>query len=48
MVRYELLRELRGRGLSNQTLEMISHQVVLGQQNPYQLVPQLLEEFMQR
>jgi LAO/AO transport system kinase len=48
MVHYELLRELRGRGLSNQTLEMISHQVVLGQQNPYQLVPQLLEEFMQR
>jgi LAO/AO transport system kinase len=47
MVHYELLRELRGRGLSNEILETISHQVVLGQQNPYQLVPQLLERFMQ-
>ena len=48
MVRHELLRELRGRGLSDQMLETISHQVALGQQNPYQLVPQLLEQLMQR
>jgi LAO/AO transport system kinase len=48
MMRHELLRTLRGRGLSDQMLETISHQVVLGQRNPYQLVPQLLEQFMQR
>jgi LAO/AO transport system kinase len=48
MMRHELLRALRGRGLSDQTLETISHQVALGQRNPYQLVPQLLEQFMQR
>jgi LAO/AO transport system kinase len=48
MVRHELLRTLRGRGLSDQVLETITHQVALGQQNPYQLVPQLLEQFMQR
>src|SRR3984957_496251 len=35
MVRHELLRELRGRGLSDQMLETISPQVALGQQNPY-------------
>ena len=48
MVRYELLRELRGRGLSDQALAKFGHQAALGQQNPYQLVPQLLEQFMQR
>jgi LAO/AO transport system kinase len=48
MMRHELLRALRGRGLSGQTLETISHQVAIGQRNPYQLVPQLLEQFMQR
>src|ERR1700684_2896019 len=37
MVRHELLRDLRGRGLSDQILETISHQVALGQQTPYQL-----------
>jgi LAO/AO transport system kinase len=48
MMRHELLRELRGRGLSDQILETISHQVALGERNPYQLVPQLVEQFMQR
>jgi LAO/AO transport system kinase len=48
MMHHESLRALRGRGLSNQILETISRQVVLGQQNPYQLVPQLFEQFMQR
>jgi LAO/AO transport system kinase len=48
MMRHELLRALRGRGLNDQALETISQQVALGQRNPYQLVPQLLERFMQR
>jgi LAO/AO transport system kinase len=48
MMHHELLRALRGRGLSNEILEAISHQVALGQRNPYQLVPQLLEQFMER
>jgi LAO/AO transport system kinase len=48
MVRHELLRALRGRGLSDQALAKFGHQVALGQQNPYQLVPQLLEQLMQR
>lgn len=48
MMHHELLRALRGRGLSDQILETISRQVAVGQRNPYQLVPQLLEQFMQR
>ncbi len=48
MMHHELLRALRGRGLSDQILETVSHQVVLGERNPYQLVPQLLQQFMQR
>jgi LAO/AO transport system kinase len=48
MARHELLRALRGRSLSDQALAEISHQVALGQQNPYQLVPQLLEQLIQR
>jgi LAO/AO transport system kinase len=48
MVRHELLRALRGRGPSDQALAKISHQVAAGQQNPYQLVPQLLEQLIQR
>jgi LAO/AO transport system kinase len=48
MMHHELLRALRGRGLSNERLEAISHQVALGQRNPYQLVPRLLEQFMER
>ena len=47
MMHHELLRALRGRGLSNEILERISHQVALGERNPYQLVPQMLEQFMQ-
>jgi LAO/AO transport system kinase len=46
MVRHELMRALRGHGLSDQALANISHQVVAGQQNPYQLVPQLLEQLI--
>jgi LAO/AO transport system kinase len=48
MVRHELLRALRGRGLSDQALAEFGHQAALGQQNPYQLVPQLMEQLMQR
>jgi LAO/AO transport system kinase len=48
MVRHELMHALRGRGLSDQALAKISHQVVVGQQNPYQLVPQLLEQLIRR
>ena len=35
-------------GLSDQALAEISRRVVAGQQNPYQLVPRLLEQFIQR
>jgi LAO/AO transport system kinase len=48
MVRHELMRALRGRGLSDQVLADISHQVAARQQNPYQLVPQLLEQLIRR
>jgi len=48
MVRHELLRALRGRGLSDQALAKFGHLAALGQQNPYQLVPQLLEQLIQR
>jgi LAO/AO transport system kinase len=47
MVRHELLREIRGHGLSDQALTEIAHQVVLGRQNPYQLAPRLVEQWMQ-
>jgi LAO/AO transport system kinase len=46
MVRYELIRALRGRGLSDRALADISRRVAVGQQNPYQLVPQMLEELI--
>jgi len=48
MVRHELLRALRGRGLTDQALAKFGHLAALGQQNPYQLVPQLLEQLIQR
>jgi len=48
MVRHELLRALSGRGLSDQALAKFGHLAALGQQNPYQLVPQLLEQLIQR
>ena len=44
MMRHELLRAIRGHGLSDQALAAISHQVVLRQQDPYQLVPELVEQ----
>jgi LAO/AO transport system kinase len=48
MVRHELLRAIRGGGLSDQALAKISHQVAVGLENPYQLVPQLLERLIRR
>ncbi len=48
MVRHELMRALRGHGLSDQALANISQQVVAGERNPYQLVPQLLEQLIRR
>jgi LAO/AO transport system kinase len=48
MVRHELLRELRGRGLSDQVLADVSQKVAAGQENPYQLVPQLLQQLIRR
>jgi LAO/AO transport system kinase len=48
MVRHELMRALRGRGLSDQALADIGYQVAAGHQNPYQLVPQLLEQLIRR
>jgi LAO/AO transport system kinase len=46
MVRYELLRALRGHGLSDQDLLIISRQVAGRQQDPYQLVPQLVAQLL--
>jgi LAO/AO transport system kinase len=48
MMRHELLREARGHGLTDQALTEISHQVTLRQQNPYQLVPRLVDQLLQR
>jgi LAO/AO transport system kinase len=48
MLRHELLREMRGHGLSDKALADIGHHVALRQQNPYQVVPQLVEQLMQR
>jgi LAO/AO transport system kinase len=48
MMHHEMLRALRGRGLSNEILETIGRQVAIGERNPYQLVPHLLEQFMER
>jgi LAO/AO transport system kinase len=47
MMHHELLRALRGRGLSNEVLGRISREVALGERNPYQLVPKMLEQLMQ-
>jgi hypothetical protein len=47
MVRHELLRAMRGHGLSDRQLADISHQVVGRQQDPYQLVPRLVEQLLQ-
>ena len=48
MVRHELLREMRGHGLTDQELAKIGRQVVLRQQDPYQLAMRLVEQLMQR
>lgn len=47
MLRRELLRHLRAHGLGEQALAEIGHQVAGKQQNPYQLVPRLVEQLMQ-
>jgi LAO/AO transport system kinase len=48
MVRHELLREMREHGLTDQELAKIGRQVVLRQQDPYQLALRLVEQLMQR
>jgi LAO/AO transport system kinase len=48
MINHELLRKMRGHGLSGQALAAISRRVVLRQQDPYQLVPQLVEQLLGR
>jgi LAO/AO transport system kinase len=48
MVRHELLRTLRGHGLSDQDLLTITQQVARGQQDPYQFVPQLVEQLLRQ
>jgi len=48
MVRHELLRALRGQGLSDQDLLTISQQVACRQQDPYQFVPQLVEQLLRQ
>ncbi len=47
MVRHELLRAMRGHGLSDQQLVAVGHQVVLRREDPYQLVPRLVEQLLQ-
>jgi LAO/AO transport system kinase len=46
MVRRELLRAMRGHGLSDRELLTISQQVVLRKQDPYQLVPRLVQRLL--
>jgi LAO/AO transport system kinase len=48
MLRHELLREARGHGLTDQALTAIGHQVALRQENPYDLVPRLVDQLLQR
>ena len=48
MINDELLRAMRGHGLSDQALAAITRQVVLRQQDPYQLVPELVEQLLGR
>jgi LAO/AO transport system kinase len=47
MVRHELLRQMRTHGLSDQELAAIGHHVVRRQQDPYELVPRLVEQLLQ-
>jgi LAO/AO transport system kinase len=44
MISHELLRTIRGHGLSDQALAAIGHQVVRRELDPYQLVPELVEQ----
>jgi LAO/AO transport system kinase len=44
MISHELLRTIRGHGLSDQALASIGHQVVRRELDPYQLVPELVEQ----
>jgi LAO/AO transport system kinase len=48
MVSHELLREMRGRSLSDQALASLGQQIVGKQVNPYQLVPRLVEQLLRR
>jgi LAO/AO transport system kinase len=48
MVRHELLHEMRGHGLNDQKLAAIGYQVALRQEDPYQLVPRLVKQLLQR
>ncbi len=48
MLHHELLRELHGHGLSEQAMMEIGRQVERKQQDPYQLVPQLVEQLLRR
>jgi LAO/AO transport system kinase len=48
MVSHELMRALRGHGLSDQDLLTISQQVACRQQDPYQFVPQLVEQLLRQ
>jgi LAO/AO transport system kinase len=48
MINYELMRAMRGHGLSDPELAAIGRQVVLRQRDPYQLVPQLVEQLLGR
>jgi LAO/AO transport system kinase len=44
MISQELLRAMRGHGLSDQVLAAIGRQVARREQDPYQLVPELVEQ----
>jgi len=44
MISHELLRTMRGHGLSDQALAAISHQIARRELDPYQLVPELVEQ----
>ena len=46
MIGDALLRAMRGHGLGDQALAAISQRIVLKQQDPYQLVPQLIEQVL--
>jgi LAO/AO transport system kinase len=48
MVRHELLRALRGHGLSDEDLLTVSQQIARRQQDPYQFVPQLVEQLLRQ